>query len=590
MELILVLLLGGGVYFLVRSRRERAVLADIGWVGADSVGPAPSRPTDAPLVVEPGSVDVAVTLGGIEGRRLFRSPLVWVGVALTLLYALALLDEQTPEEFEWLGSVVTHLPLTVYPFCGMVLLATNRAVLRERRDGTAELFATLPSSRSSRSTGHLLSLWAPLLVGAFLVGLALLVMVASSGKADDAGLFSFGPMEEALPSATGAYVLGSLVLVACAGLLGIGVARLVPYSIAGIVAIGVVGAVSIVGDADGTTAAVRSLSPYRGARSVPDIFALDDPWEHLVYLVGLGIIAVGAVRLLDGERRRGAAVLAGGLVVAFFAWAVPAMFVDEGRIDRVAAAVSDPRAHQSCIERDAITYCIYEPFERFVDDWVEAGAPVLAALPPSIDTRDLVVEQRPSPVDIANLDPRVRDRLEPAALGSRPYAWPADGDLHPELRWADSAGPIVYALTLGYWAVGLPASPSVDGPCYSGGQARAVVALWLAAQPFTVDDASRRYRDPDTGIGNTDYGDPRYADLLPPNWETNAGASVITDAGDRTVAADLLTRPADEVRSILHANWDDLTAPSAETPDLASLFGIDATDAGPLPEGVEGCA
>jgi hypothetical protein len=565
------------------------VLADVGWVGVGVAGPGPSRPDDAPLVVEPGSVAVSTTLARIEGGRLLRSPLIYVGVALSLLYALALLDEQTPEEFEWLGFVVTHLPLTVYPFCGMVLLAANRAVLRERRDSTAELFDTLPSSRSARSTGHMLSLWAPLLVGAFIVGLLLLVMVTSSGKADDAGLLSVGPMEESLPTATGAYVLGSLVLVACAGLLGVGVARLVPFSIAGIGAVLVMAALSMVGAADGTPAAVRSLSPYSGARSVPDLFALNDPWEHLAYIVGLGIIAVGAVRLIDGEQRRGATVLAAGVVVALVAWAVPVVFVDEGRIDRVAAAVSDPPDHQSCIERDAITYCVYEPFERFVDDWVVAGAPVLAALPPSIDTSDLVVEQRPSPADIANLDPRVRARLEPAALGSLPYTWPADGEFHPELRWADGAGPVVYALSLGYWATGLPASPSVDGPCYSGGQARTVVALWLAAQPFTVDDASRRYRDPDTGIGNTGYGDPRYSDLLPPNWETNAGATVVTDASDRLVAAELVTRPADEVRSTLHANWDELTTAAASTSDLASLFDVEAADAGPVPDGVARC-
>jgi hypothetical protein len=287
------------------------------------------------------------------------------------------------------------------------------------------------------------------------------------------------------------------------------------------------------------------------------------------------------------------------LLLALVGWSIPLVFEDDARIEVVADIVSNPLDHQVCTEGATATYCAYEPFERFTDDWAAAIQPVLDAAPPDVARRPLRVGQRPSPVEIDVLDGRVQSRLMPASLGRAPYAWPADDAIHPDLRWSEDEAGITLAINAGSWAVGLPTAPSDASPCYVGGQARGVVALWLAAQSMGRESATAWYQLSSDMYGVNDYGERpedmigeqrRYHDMLPVDWETNAGETLVWDVTDLALARDLVAEPTSEMRAALHREWDTVIDPDTTTAQLADLFGLDAKEAGAGPEGVPACA
>jgi hypothetical protein len=602
MAILLVLILAGGAFYLTWTRRQHRTAPDVGWSslsGPVLTGDGPGGgPAATPVIAHPDSMQVATALSRIEGLRLLVSPLMIVGYLLSLLAAAFLLDSSLVDEAEWLGFVLSRVPLMIFPFCGMLLLAANRAVLRGRRDGVEELYSSLPAPRSARSSGHLLSLWMPTVVGIAIVALLLLAAVASSGKTDEP-MFSFGPRAGAIPwSNLLAYGASAVVLVMCAGALGIALARLVPYSLAAVASLPVI--VVFTGSATGGSSDLaRSLAPFTYPRALPDLVSVEVPWPHVVYLLGLGLVAVAATWLLDGDRRRGLTALGVAAVLVVVGWAAPVVFPDEARFDSVAAVVSNPADHQQCVEAATATYCIYEPFESYVDEWADAIGPVLDAAPPDASPTSPRVEQRLSPEEIGTLDPRVRARLEPAALGAAPHAWPIDDGLHPDLRLG-SESHITLAISAGSWVVGLPASGDGVHPCYAGGQSRGVVALWLASRSIGDGASTSWFATSGHWYGDhNDYGNRpadlvdghrRYTDLLPADYETNAGPTVVWDDTDLALTRALLDDPADEVRATLHDEWTTVTDPETTTAELAARFGLEAGEPGPGPEGVPVCS
>jgi hypothetical protein len=358
--------------------------------------------------------------------------------------------------------------------------------------------------------------------------------------------------------------------------------------------------VVLTGSATGSGSdALRSLAPFTYPRALPDLVSVEVPWPHVVYLFGLGLVAVGATWLLDGARRQGLAALGVAAVLVVVGWAAPVVFPDEARFDSVAALVSNPADHQRCVEAATATYCIYEPFESYVDEWADAIGPVLDAAPPDAAAASLRVEQRLSPEEIGTLDPRVRARLEPASLGAAPHAWPIDDGLHPDLRLG-SESHITLAINAGSWVVGLPGAGDGVHPCYAGGQSRGVVALWLASRSIGEADTMGWYAAPDHWYGDqNDYGERpvdlidgrrRYTDLLPANYGTNAGPTVVWDATDLALARALVAQPAGEVRATLHDEWTTVTDPATTTTELAALFGLEVGEPGTGPEDVAVCA
>lgn len=155
-------------------------------------------------------------LARIEGSRLVRHPVFLLGLVLTALYLAADARDGNPQA-NFLLDGIEFLPLAAG-----TLIAANLAALRSRRDGTDELYASLPHPRASRITGQLLALAWTLPVSALVVTTAYLAIPDPA----PAGIGAYHPTLVQLAQ-------GPLTVIAL-GAIGIALARLVTSPIAGI--------------------------------------------------------------------------------------------------------------------------------------------------------------------------------------------------------------------------------------------------------------------------------------------------------------------------------------------------------------------
>jgi hypothetical protein len=126
------------------------------------------------------------------------------------------------------------------------------------------------------------------------------------------------------------------------------------------------------------------------------------------------------------------------------------------------------------------------------------------------------------------------------------------------------------------------------------------VALWLASRSIGDGASTSWFATSGHWYGDhNDYGNRpadlvdghrRYTDLLPADYETNAGPTVVWDDTDLALTRALLDDPADEVRATLHDEWTTVTDPETTTAELAARFGLEAGEPGPGPEGVPVCS
>jgi hypothetical protein len=541
-----------------------------------STGPASPRSNDG------SPLRVAAALSRVEARRIVRSPATAAGIALTAIVFLAVLADGFIDADEWLGLLSRHFPLFLYPLCGMVLVAVNRAALRPRRDGTDELFESLPTTRATRSAALVLALRGPILVGAGAV--VALAGGAWWGAGNDAGFFARAANPAPFGDLELAPMLTAVVLVGCAGALGLLLARLAPWGLVPIAALIVVALLSLFPNGAGNPTSFKALSPYLAPPELPARFAPQPLWPHLVYVIGLGVLAVGLTFIADGARRWAVPMLgaAAVLVVGGAVW--QSQPLDAEISERVAQLASGP-AEEHCEERNGVTYCAFDGLDRWIDEW----APVVSSVHdkvPRVAERDLKVMQVFSLESIGELDPAIADRTTTALVTSG-----SAEAVHPSLAWNGGEATTYLALLTGQWAVGLPGVAGAGGePCFAGGQVRAAIAVYLAAtvDPGRTTAYVRAHITPDDIIQYRDYGDDRYTDLGPTAWVTDQDAAVVYDDTDLELALALVARPA-EVDSVLAASWDRLVDPTTTTGELAEILGLSAGAPGPGPDGLEKC-
>lgn len=224
-----------------------------------------------------------------EGRHLLRHPALVAGAALSaVLCAVA-----TGVDFATLSlSGFALLPLTLG-----TAVATNLTALRDRRNGTEELFDSLPTGRRIRTAGHLASVgWAAALA-MLLLAVAAVVVAARGGpqvRFPDGVVRhrAMLPVELAQgPLAVAAY-----------GLVGAALGRLVPtHGVAPALAVAPL-VLSRFGLPWVTPVVNHSVSVPGGYWPHPEIaprtelvgFDLTLLAWHLVYLAGLAALAVAA--------------------------------------------------------------------------------------------------------------------------------------------------------------------------------------------------------------------------------------------------------------------------------------------------------
>ena len=529
-----------------------------------------------------GARGVALALGRFEARRLLRAPAIWLGVGLTALGVLVISGSDWA--MLWVDS--SYFSLLLFPFCGMVIIAVNLAVLRSARDGTEEIYAATPASREARTAAHLISGVTPFVIAVVMLGAAL------------ASVYSRG--------AIGAPVFGDLVtglaLVACAVAVGVTSARLIPSAASGVIAVVLMGVLQgAVSYFAGQLARPSWFAPWIGQ---PDFFPQGlwprRSWSHLVYLLGLGAFAAALSFLRLRVNRRSIAVLLAALIVIAAGGLVQSRPIPDATFAAIAGEIVHPAP--ACTTRGNVTYCTHAKLTSLVEEWARPVTSVLAASPSDAASRPLRISQRYSPSSLLKLPARVERLLPPTVPTDDGSVWPPDGAIHPGMSWCGAQGSCDLGLGIqtAAWVVGLPLDPDASrtnaddpfgdkvlGTYDSSGQARAVVALWLGARstPRARATFERRLT---RSVHSEEVADPNTASVP---WVCEG----ITEPGtaysltDAFYARQLLRVNDEQVKRTLHARWDVFTDARTPTSELARAFGLRAPAPEDLRAGLEFC-
>lgn len=522
--------------------------------------PPAASSTEASTTAPPADPAVAgavVALGLREAWLLMRHPGVLVGIGLTVFAFMLASDEDSATVLS--EDVAAFLPLLLLAWGA--LIAVNLATLRSRRDGTDELFDSLPTPAPARTAGHLLSVLA--LVPMSAVYFVAWFLISSSAPA-------------AVGSPNLAVLAGGALMVVGAGVCGVLVARWVPTAAAGPVA--VIATIVLQSNIGHQDYRWRWLH-FASGDGFNFTFDVGHHGWHVVWLAGLVVLAVFLAFARHGLSRPVAT--AGGLALVLLVvsgW-VQTRPLSESRLAARAAQLADPAAHQVCEQRGGVRYCAYPTYGEWISLWEASVRGVLSRVPAgAAPTGPLQVRQRPVPSAYDDLIPPLREKLDPKAV------WAADNAVHPGMTWGHDDHPLVIAFQTASWAVGLPPAASWPSPhaCSAGGQARAVTAMWLAGQSGPKADALLRKRAAEIereaqrallALQPLDVM-PNYEgeDGIDAPYETEVGAA--GRGADVVAAARLLALPTEKVAAMLKTNWGriiDSKTPSSALFDLMEL-------------------
>jgi hypothetical protein len=537
----------------------------------------------------------AFALARVEGRRLLRSPLVLVGALFSLALFVALTWDLAPV----LHRDDVYTGLAAIPLAAGALMAANLAAGRSRRHGTEELYETSPVSPEDRTVGHVLSVAWPAALG-------VVVTAAQIGF-----LLALDPVG----SPRVLELLTAPAIVALGGVAGILLARCWPSAIAGPVAVVAWAALQVFQLAylHYPPSSLRWLFPWvppPGTRASPEVVARPAGW-HLVYLLGVVGVVATMTRLPRRVTLRPLAVVAAAVAVTVVAGGLQMQPPTTEVRRELAAQVMEADRYRVCETRGSVRYCAYPAYVPWIDRWASVVEGVLDPIPPPARATRIDIEQWLNAGDPPDL-PREAIHLlsDPTRTGAIRLStmWG---------RWAqERQDQLALGLVVSAWVVGLPRTqaevvlhaedipiilrayprrmraqirrelqPGDEyGFCQVSGQARAVVALWLAAR--ATPGAETLFREVvrsepfelrvDTQEGGfVGYAGSEQSDLtflasdvtgnsLPISW-TRAEASY---------TAQLLDLPDQEVAETIGRSWDRLIAPEATTGDLLQTFGL----------------
>ena len=550
MEALLIVAIIAVVSYVRRRRNGPVVVAEIGAVGW----------------VAGTDWSVIRPLARADGRRLVRHPALLVGLAITPLMLWAALSTET----SW-RPISAGIALACVPFGWAIIIGTHLLGTQARRSGADELLAAAPTPQPVRTSSLLLAGGVP--VAASVVLVAGWTAWLTAMRENLVG--SPRPLEMA----------AGVVIVAGSVAVGVAVARYWPFAGAGVVA-ALATAILQARFLDVTTwpwdrqqsDPLRFLAFLAEPTSVAhDALEVRPAGWHLVYLAALvGVVAVVALAR-DGLRPLVVGALTACLLVAGVAAVMQLQPPSDRQITSMVSFLTDPVAHQSCIERESARYCAYPRNEHRLDDWQRRADSVLALLPPGGARRPLdVIDRVPTVVGSPDCSPQPFFEGLPAEAADAvtpSEVWPADGAVHPGTNRFPCGGretaEFFTAVQVGAWAVGLPASPHGDDErCAAHGEARAVLALWLGAA--ATPDGELRLEQVMDEPAHQDNPVLTFEDWdEPPMW----GVEFATADAQLALAAARL--PIEDVREVIAREWDTLVAPQTTAATLADLLGID---------------
>lgn len=547
---------------------SRAGGIELRWMGRATVATVPTvaivsdRSSHPATVVPPAGAtrrQVVAALARFESRQWLSSPWFGAGVGfcllLVFLFGWAWAADYDGAWREWF----ILMPVMAHPMVGMAVVGAHQAVTRSRRDGAEEMFASCPADESIRTAGQLGASWVPIaVVAGFAVGASALLAVRNPRI--------YGPID----GRAVADVLAALVLTLGGSALGVALARWAPWRLAPIVAVTalvpLITSLGNIGEPHWSNA--RQLSSWPRYPDHELLFTDPTEWWHLLWLGALAALMLW-IAFVHANRSR--PMVVAGVTVTLIAAGVGIAAtrpLSASAASRLASMVAEPAEHQTCRSTPHVEVCVYEGYADYIDPVLANVAPVAAAVAGSPDS---VTFRQTFDGDLDVLGPEVA-----TALGSRTIpvgGFLPLGYLNPEEAMN------VARLTMALDAVGLPTGVRPSGvPTVIAGEARGVVALWLAARGLDPDDAyalASHHFDPDDHSGSPaptalDLGmawpDPCSGGLSPP---------VAWAAQDLAASRELLELPADEVHTLLTENWERFTDRATSTDELLTAAGLD---------------
>ncbi|WP_444960502.1 hypothetical protein [Nocardiopsis sp. M1B1] len=273
-------------------------------------------------------------------------------------------------------------------------------------------------------------------------------------------------------------------------------------------------------------AARVALDPFNvSAPSVTDVTTV-----YLVYSVlVVALLAVLAVAARGRRAHRAACLGAAAVLLA----ATVGTVVHGRQIQPLYAPIPDSRVYgaqgPSCQTREGVTYCPLPGFEPWVERWHGALGPALDLLPEVPRERMPVVWQESFSYHRELDVPRDRDVVVHAYTGGWDHYW--------QTAMVGEAARVVLGLSDPY-----------ETECLGTGQARVLLAAWLAA---SVEGLSR-YDTLDTLAANLYAYRPSPVDL--------------------ELSLALADLPEERVSRVLERNWERLTDPRTTSLELARLL------------------
>ena len=538
-----------GLALTLLHRRQSAVLPERPW----SAPVAAAVPGSGRAGASPARA-VALALGRVEGRQFTASAWFAVGLAFSVLIILLFGIIWAGDNTGTWQELVDLTPWFAHPLVGMVVLAAYRATTRAARDGADELFETCPTAPATRTAGFLLSAAVPVAT----LGVFLAVMATAVA-------FKSPLLHGALDVDSGAVVLGALVLGAGGVALGVALGRWVRFGLVPVVAVVLIGffATAVVnGSSPHNWKPLSALSTAPTVNSLSPVFADRAAYWHLLWLIGLtaavGIVAVGRHR-----RDRPVALAAAAAAVVVLAAGIGATRpMPSASAARIADRVASPERHQICAATDGpVDVCVYRFHHELLRRMTDEVGPVAAALPAGMARLTL---RQVFDRDLGDLAPEVRRRLTATDL-ERPAGEVALGFGANSAHGRDGAG-----FDLAFVSLGLPQEPDEELlPTVIAGQARGVVALWLATRG--ADAAGVRSATNADHAGSADAFDRGSLETgmcsVPP---------VVWSAQDLAAARAVVALPATQVAGVVTAGWARWSDPRTGTDEFLAALGLPA--------------
>jgi len=502
---------------------------------------------------------------------MLRHPLTIVGAAGSLWAMWALLGQRAPV----LERDSILIAGAMLPIAATTLLVAFYAALRQRR--LPEVLSAQPTDRNARLVGVQFGTLGPAAATSVLTVAGVIYLLAGE------------PIGELLWWD----LISGVVMVPAAGVLGTALARWLPHPVVAPIAVVGLAVVQfwaspdfgVLNDfahsTDDVSGHFEWLAPWMtpSSFSPPDIMAHRPAVLHVMFLLVFTLVIAYLTQERSGSARLGQGVVAVIVVVAVFGVSL--------NLQAHSLTVTWPEAAdaQICEVEDGIEYCALKYHEDWIPRWHSTIAGVNELAPVELDR----VVQRPHNIGF-DPDPSLADR---SGLALTTMEWDRPGTL-PEQEFS-------LALMAAQTAVGLPALPQprllteaeIDSiveqnPDYPGdlreqlmnepvreqvcsgvGQARSVVAVWLAASA-TADGTTMLDwlldRRPDAQTLSFAYVDPHHID------------AVTIGRSDAQLSRDLLSLQQADVLTTLQDRWDEVLDPATTPADLASWFRLTAPE------------